>query len=73
MKFDKNDTNTLLGIFAIGIFLSNLGFFLQINVKKLTTTFFNGFIKGACVGLEIIGIFLIFYGILGIIKINKNK
>lgn len=73
MKIDNGETNKKLGIIVVGLFLGNLGYFMNILIKDTSLTFFNGLKDGLCVGLEIVGVALFAYGLVGLIKHNKNK
>lgn len=73
MKFDKNDVNTQLGILLLGLFFTNLGYFVNKYVKDTSLKFFNGFRSGLCAGLMIVGVFFFMYGLINVIRITKNK
>ena len=73
MKFDKNDVNTQLGVLLIGLFLTNLGYFVNKYVKNTSLDFFNGLKAGICTGMMIVGVFFFIYGLVNVIRITKNS
>lgn len=72
MKINNGNVNNKLGIIILGLFLVNLGFFMNKFVKDTSIAFFNGLIDGLSVGLEIVGVALFAYGIVGVIKENRK-
>ena len=70
---NKLDTNSKLGIVALGLFFANLGFFLHKYIKNTSLIFMNGLKDGLCVGLEIVGVAMFMYGLVSIIKEKRNK
>lgn len=73
MKFDKNDVSTQLGVLLIGLFLTNLGYFINKDVKDTSLTFFNGVKAGVCTGLMIVGVFFFIYGLVNVIRITRKS
>lgn len=72
MKFDKKDENSYLGIIAIGLFLTNLGYFLNKYTRDTSFDFLNGLKAGICVGAMIVGVGVFAYGLVGIIKLKRK-
>lgn len=70
---NKLDTNSKLGIVALGLFFANLGFFINKYVKDTSLLFMNGLKDGVSVGLEIIGVAMCAYGIASIVKEKREK
>ena len=74
MKFDKDDTNTQLGILAIGLICMNFGFFANMFIRDTETIpFFNGLKDGIFTGLMVVGTFLFVYSIFNLVRIRRKK
>lgn len=73
MKIDNGEANKNLGIIIIGLFIANLGFFINRFVKDTSIEFLNGLKSGLCAGMQIVGVAVFAYGLVSLIKHNKNK
>ncbi len=72
MKFDRNDTTSVLGVLGVGLLLNIISILFYHFVSLID----NGFTKirnTVCIVLFVFGMFFIVYAIINIVRINKNN